>query len=85
MYDYQKGTEQNQETGTERSLSLPKANVLIFEMANGSRLALRPSGTEPMIKFYLSAAGTYQPDQSWAFNRNQIEQQLQTLEMDLQL
>jgi phosphoglucomutase len=85
MYDYQKGTEQNQETGTEISLSLPKANVLIFEMANGSRLALRPSGTEPMIKFYLSAAGTYQPDQSWAFNRNQIEQQLQTLEMDLQL
>lgn len=85
MYDYQKGTEQNQETGTEISLSLPKANVLIFEMANGSRLALRPSGTEPKIKFYLSAAGTYQPDQSWAFNRNQIEQQLQTLEMDLQL
>ena len=85
MYDYQKGTEQNQKTGTEISLSLPKANVLIFEMANGSRLALRPSGTEPMIKFYLSAAGTYQPDQSWAFNRNQIEQQLQTLEMDLQL
>ena len=85
MYDYQKGTEQNQETGTERSLSLPKADVLIFEMANGSRLALRPSGTEPKIKFYLSVAGTYQPDQSWAFNRNQIEQQLQTLEMDLQL
>ncbi len=85
MYDYQKGTEQNQETGTEISLSLPKANVLIFEMANGSRLALRPSGTEPKFKFYLSAAGTYQPDQSWAFNRNQIEQQLQTLEMDLQL
>ena len=85
MYDYQKGTEQNQETGTEISLSLPKANVLIFEMANGSRLALRPSGTEPKIKFYLSVAGTYQPDQSWAFNRNQIEQQLQTLEMDLQL
>lgn len=85
MYDYQKGTEQNQETGTEISLSLPKADVLIFEMANGSRLALRPSGTEPKFKFYLSAAGTYQPDQSWAFNRNQIEQQLQTLEMDLQL
>jgi phosphoglucomutase len=85
MYDYQKGTEQNQETGTEISLSLPKADVLIFEMANGSRLALRPSGTEPKIKFYLSVAGTYQPDQSWAFNRNQIEQQLQTLEMDLQL
>ena len=85
MYDYQKGTEQNQKTGTEISLSLPKANVLIFEMANGSRLALRPSGTEPKIKFYLSASGTYQPYQSWAFNRNQIEQQLQTLEMDLQL
>ena len=85
MYDYQKGMEQNQETGVKIPLSLPKANVLIFEMANGSRLALRPSGTEPKIKFYLSVASTYQPDQSWAFNRNQIEQQLHALEMDLQL
>ncbi|NQU43970.1 phospho-sugar mutase, partial [bacterium] len=33
---------------------LPKSNVLIFRLADGSRIAARPSGTEPKIKFYFS-------------------------------
>lgn len=34
---------------------LPKANVLKFQFADGVRLIVRPSGTEPKVKFYVSA------------------------------
>ncbi|MDC3260969.1 50S ribosomal protein L31, partial [Winogradskyella sp.] len=35
-------------------LDIPKSNVLIYYTENGSKIALRPSGTEPKIKFYIS-------------------------------
>ena len=40
--------------GTERSLAFPKSNVLRFILSDGSQIAVRPSGTEPKIKFYFS-------------------------------
>ena len=36
-------------------ISLPKSNVLEYRMENGAKLIVRPSGTEPKIKIYLSA------------------------------
>ncbi|HBC03575.1 MAG TPA: phosphoglucomutase, partial [Aequorivita sp.] len=36
------------------SLTLPKSNVLIYYTEDGSKIAARPSGTEPKIKFYIS-------------------------------
>lgn len=38
---------------TKRPLDLPKSNVLAFELASGSRVIARPSGTEPKAKFYF--------------------------------
>jgi phosphoglucomutase len=35
-------------------LNFPKSKLLIFESEDGSRVAVRPSGTEPKIKFYFS-------------------------------
>lgn len=40
--------------GEEVPLVLPQSNVLLFHLEGGSRLAARPSGTEPKIKFYAS-------------------------------
>lgn len=39
--------------GTKRPLDLPKSDVLAFELASGSRVIARPSGTEPKAKFYF--------------------------------
>ncbi|MDE7394765.1 MAG: phospho-sugar mutase [Clostridiales bacterium] len=43
---------------TQTEEDLPKANVLLLKAENGSSLIIRPSGTEPLIKLYLTAAST---------------------------
>ncbi|WP_083430281.1 phospho-sugar mutase [Alicyclobacillus macrosporangiidus] len=43
--------------GREEAIDLPRADVLRYGFAGGSWLAVRPSGTEPKIKFYLGARG----------------------------
>ena len=51
--DYKTGKIKNIKTGEETSTDLPNSNVLYFEMENDSWCAVRPSGTEPKIKFYI--------------------------------
>ncbi|NJX16242.1 phospho-sugar mutase [Tamlana crocina] len=52
--DYSLSTSKNMSTGEESKLDIPKSNVLIYYTEDGSQVALRPSGTEPKIKFYVS-------------------------------
>ncbi|MCB0445615.1 MAG: phospho-sugar mutase, partial [Gelidibacter sp.] len=52
--DYQLSIAKNQTTKTQEPLMVPKSNVLIYYTEDGSKIALRPSGTEPKIKFYIS-------------------------------
>jgi len=54
LSDYQASTRKNLITGEVTNIDLPKSNVLIYQTANGTRIAARPSGTEPKIKFYFS-------------------------------
>jgi len=44
--------------GTESPISLPKSNVLQFFLEDGSKISVRPSGTEPKIKFYFGVKET---------------------------
>ena len=54
LSDYQASTKKDLITGEVTNIDLPKSNVLIYQTANGTRIAARPSGTEPKIKFYFS-------------------------------
>ena len=54
LSDYQASTRKDLITGKITNINLPKSNVLIYQTANGTRIAARPSGTEPKIKFYFS-------------------------------
>ena len=54
LSDYQASTVKNLITGKVTKIDLPKSNVLIYQTTNGTRIAARPSGTEPKIKFYFS-------------------------------
>jgi phosphomannomutase len=51
--DYEARTRTDARTRGVTPLSLPKSNVLTFELASGSRIVARPSGTEPKAKFYF--------------------------------
>lgn len=53
--DYQTGITMNFETGKVGETGLPISNVLYYELQNGAWCAVRPSGTEPKIKFYIGA------------------------------
>ena len=52
--DYQLSTSKNKTTGATTPIDIPKSNVLVYTTEDGSRTALRPSGTEPKIKYYMS-------------------------------
>lgn len=56
--DYGKGIIKELETGAERASELPSSNVLYFELENDAWCCVRPSGTEPKIKFYIGTRGT---------------------------
>ncbi len=52
--DYQTGFEKELSSGNEVKLDFPTSNVLQFFTESGSKISVRPSGTEPKIKFYFS-------------------------------
>ena len=54
LLDYELQIGKNLQTGKEWKIDLPKSNVLQFELADGTKISARPSGTEPKIKFYFS-------------------------------
>ena len=60
--DIQKDLVKNMVTGEEKTTGLPTSNVLYYELENDSWCCVRPSGTEPKIKFYMGVKGTSNED-----------------------
>lgn len=55
--DYKKDTIKNMETGEVTTTGLPSSNVLYYDLSDSAWLCVRPSGTEPKIKFYYGVKG----------------------------
>lgn len=53
--DYLQSTCTDTESGSVSEIKLPKSNVLSFRLPGGSGVIVRPSGTEPKIKIYITA------------------------------
>ena len=56
--DYEASKIMNVKTGEEKEINLPKSNVLYYELENDAWICIRPSGTEPKIKFYIGVKGS---------------------------
>ncbi len=56
--DYKKDTIKNLATGEVTTTGLPNSNVLYYDMSDSAWLCVRPSGTEPKVKFYYGVKGT---------------------------
>ena len=70
--DYDNSTSKNMFTNEIESLAIPKSNVLIYYLEDGSKICARPSGTEPKIKFYFSVNASLDSIE----NINAVEKQL---------
>ncbi|MFN8259283.1 MAG: phospho-sugar mutase [Bacteroidales bacterium] len=55
--DYEKNISLDMEKNTSEHIDLPSSNVLQFILKDGTKISVRPSGTEPKIKFYVSTKG----------------------------
>ncbi|MCL4150755.1 UNVERIFIED_CONTAM: hypothetical protein GTU68_053020 [Idotea baltica] len=72
---------QNQETHT---IDVPKSNVLIYYTEDGSKIALRPSGTEPKIKFYISVNSSLVSEDVFLQSESALDQKIEAIIKDLQ-
>lgn len=62
--DYKEDMRKDLVTGKTESTGLPTSNVLYYELENNAWCCVRPSGTEPKIKFYFGVKGTSLEDAS---------------------
>jgi phosphoglucomutase len=77
--DYLQSISKNIEKGTESVIDLPKSNVLQFFLADGSKVSVRPSGTEPKIKFYASVKGKLDKKEDFEQINAELDQQISSL------
>ena len=57
LADYLNSYSKNLATGEQKEIFLPKSNVLSYSLTNGGSVIVRPSGTEPKIKIYVTSVG----------------------------
>ncbi len=69
LRDYQKDTITDMETGAVTPTGLPESDVLYFDLNDNAWCAIRPSGTEPKIKFYFGVKGSTMADADTKLNK----------------
>ena len=67
--DYKNKIVENYENNTTGETTLPESNVLYFKLENDAWCCVRPSGTEPKIKFYIGVKGTSLADSEEKLNK----------------
>lgn len=83
--DYQTSISKNLQTLEETTIDIPKSNVLIYYTEEGSKIALRPSGTEPKIKFYISVNTDLANVSAFAATEQLLESKIDAILKDMNL
>ena len=83
--DYQLSIAKNLTNNTTETLEIPKSNVLIYYTEDGSKIALRPSGTEPKIKFYISVNTSLDNVSDFLTTEQKLESKIDAIIKDMQL
>ncbi len=84
--DYQEQTSLNL-LDNEKSVmdEIPKSNVLIYYTEDGTKVCVRPSGTEPKIKFYVSVKGEIDSKEEFNGKAEELKQKINQVKEDLKL
>jgi phosphoglucomutase len=83
--DYQNSTAKNMISGEVENLNIPKSNVLIYYLEDGSKICARPSGTEPKIKFYFSVNDTLDKAEDFKKAELQLDNKIKNIIAAMQL
>ncbi|WP_445738294.1 phospho-sugar mutase [Mariniflexile sp.] len=83
--DYDLSISKNIQTGKESTLDIPKSNVIIYYLEDGSQVALRPSGTEPKIKFYVSVNTDLKSKADFSKTEAQLDAKADAILKDMKL
>jgi len=85
LEDYQTSIAKNIISDEEETINIPKSNVLIYYTEDGSKIALRPSGTEPKIKFYISVNTTLDSVAEFIKTEAVLEEKINAIIKDMNL
>ena len=83
--DYYLQKAQNKETGEESPINLPQSNVLQFFTRDGSKVSVRPSGTEPKIKFYFGVNEKFEGRSQYNNQKLKLHKRIEAIKKDLEL
>ena len=83
--DYKSSLAKNVQDYTEKSIDIPKSNVLIYYTENGTKIAARPSGTEPKIKFYISVNTDLDSISNYEEKDQQLKDKIARIRQELKL
>ncbi|MHA6280759.1 phospho-sugar mutase [Salinimicrobium sp. CAU 1759] len=67
------------------TLEVPKSNVLIYYTENGTKVAARPSGTEPKIKFYISVNASLDTVENYGKVNQELSDKIEAIKSELKL
>ena len=85
LFDYQASIRKNLLTGKVENIDIPKSNVLIYHTEDGTKIAARPSGTEPKIKFYFSVKGKLDVIENTKKVEGELDAKIQRIIAELKL
>jgi phosphomannomutase len=83
--DYDNSTSRNLITNDVETINIPKSNVLIYYLEDGSKICARPSGTEPKIKFYFSVNAPLDKVENAEEVEKQLDQKIKNIIAAMQL
>jgi phosphoglucomutase len=83
LLDYKLLTEKNLISSSESKLDFPASDVLQFYLEDGSKVSVRPSGTEPKIKFYISVNTQLNNAKDFERVDNELQQKIKGIEQYL--
>lgn len=83
--DYQLSKAKNFTNNSEETITVPKSNVIIYYTEDGSKIALRPSGTEPKIKFYMSVNAPLKSVEEFEKVDGELSQKIDAILTDMKL
>ncbi len=83
LNDYVSLEQKDMRTQEVKKIDLPQSDVLQFVLADQTKISIRPSGTEPKIKFYMSVCGTLTSKNDYAKVQQQLQDKIDAIKKEM--